>query len=984
MILNNVNSFNASGNGNSQEFITSAQNNGTSYDKSTENGKVKIIYTNADTLTNKMEELLSLIEIEKPDVIGITETLPKNRINGTLLEQLIIPGYDIYTIDPENHEGRGIAIYVNQNLISSEISITDDVVESIWCKIKLKDNDSLMIGCVYRSPSGPPDTYKNIDRMIKEACDMKSSHLLIMGDFNYKEINWENSTTSVSENHPASLFLEVIRDRYLYQQVRHFTRIRGAETPHLLDLVFTNEENMIDEINYLPGLGKSDHLILQFNLECYTTNNTSSKRKYNYFKADYEVLSAKLNAIDWQLQMDGKNTSEMWECFTDNINQLVEENVPVCKTNPANRPKTPWINEPALASIRHKRCTWKKYMHCRTDHNYTRYLEARNRATNDTKKAKYSYEHNIAENIKEDNKSFWKYVRSKSKTKVTINELENEDGTLTTDSVEKARILNKYFVSVFTNENTDSMPDFRSRHNGEPLENIEVNDEAVNKIAKKLKPEKSQGPDGIHPKFIKETIDTLDKQLSNLFNNSIQEGTVPTDWRKANISAIHKKGSKKKAQNYRPISLTSIICKMLERTIRDSIVEHMEQNKLFSIHQHGFRKGHSCVTQLIEVLDQWTEYLDHSENVDTVFLDFKKAFDTVPHQRLLLKLKGYKIEGKVIDWIESFLKDRTQRVVVNGEQSEWSNVASGIPQGSVLGPVLFLIYINDLPDTVNNIVKLFADDTKIFGKSNSEEDVISLQNDLDKLCDWSRTWQLEFNSSKCKVMHLGNQQEHAKYFMQDGQDRKEITEVCEEKDLGVLIDNKLKFSQHIHASVKKANRVLGLIKKTFSYMDKIMFLQLYKSLVRPHLEYGSQAWSVIYKKESVVLENVQRRATKLIKGICEKTYTQRLKDLGLPSLQYRRARADMVQVYKIINNIDQVDKDRITPIIQTRTRGHKYKIFKRQVRLDIRKYSFSQRVVNSWNELPETVVNAETLNQFKSRLNNAWKDIEIKFAPNCY
>ena len=277
------------------------------------------------------------------------------------------------------------------------------------------------------------------------------------------------------------------------------------------------------------------------------------------------------------------------------------------------------------------------------------------------------------------------------------------------------------------------------------------------------------------------------------------------------------------------------------------------------------------------------------------------CFDTVPHQRLINKLqKG--ICGKILGWIKDFLANRKQKVVINGTGSNWISVTSGIPQGSILGPILFTIYINDLPD-VQNIAKLFADDTKLYAVMKEEEQQISLQNDIDSLLKLSDRWFkiLKFNKSKCKHVHLGPNA-NIKYKMGES----EIQQVTEEKDLGIIIDDKLKFKQHINQQTKKANQRLGMIKRSFDFMDKDIFLTLFKSIVRPHLEYGNSVWSVIYKKEAIQLENVQRRATKQIKNIQHKTYTQRLKYLGLPSLQYRRLRADMVETYKILNNIDKV------------------------------------------------------------------------------
>jgi hypothetical protein len=285
----------------------------------------------------------------------------------------------------------------------------------------------------------------------------------------------------------------------------------------------------------------------------------------------------------------------------------------------------------------------------------------------------------------------------------------------------------------------------------------------------------------------------------------------------------------------------------------------MERHNLFTTHQHGFRKGRYCVTQLIEVLDDWTEQLENPDAIDTIYLDFQKAFATVPHQRLINKLQSYGICGYILGWIRDSLANRKQKVVINGTGSDWPTVTIGIPKGSVIGPILVTIYINDLPDVVHNIAKLFADDTKVYTVVNKEEEQHSLQNDINNLVHWSDKWLLKFNKSKCKHVHLGHAT-NKKHKMGEN----EINLVTEEKNLGILIDDKLKFQQHINQQKNKANQRLGMIKRSFSYMDKEMFLTLFKSIVKSHLEYGRNVWYVIYKKEAMQIGNVQRRATKLV------------------------------------------------------------------------------------------------------------------------
>ena len=432
------------------------------------------------------------------------------------------------------------------------------------------------------------------------------------------------------------------------------------------------------------------------------------------------------------------------------------------------------------------------------------------------------------------------------------------------------------------------------------LDTIVIQKDKIQKHLEKLNPSKSMGVDGLHPKFLKETADEISDPIFKLCKISLEQSKIPDTWKHSNVTAIYKKGQKDLPSNYRPIRLTSIVCKIIETFIRDSIVQHMETNSLFTKHQYGLRKGSSCVTQLIDVIDNWTKSLDDRNDLDVIYFDFQKAFDTVPHERLLTKLHAYGIRGKVLLWIRDFLNERKQRVVLNGEESNWLDVTSGIPQGSVLGPILFLVYINDLPEVVHNAVKLFADDTKLYGKSCTDEDQRSIQEDINSLIQWSDSWLLKFNISKCKHMHLGTRNTQTVYKM-DGMDIEQTT--CE-KDVGVYIDNELKFQRHIAESIKKANQKLGIIKRNFSHLDKDSFLSLYKSLVRPHLEYCSCVWSVIYKKDAISIENTQRRATKLVHHIQHLPYSDRLQYLGLPSLEYRRIRTDVIQLYKIVNNID--------------------------------------------------------------------------------
>jgi hypothetical protein len=377
------------------------------------------------------------------------------------------------------------------------------------------------------------------------------------------------------------------------------------------------------------------------------------------------------------------------------------------------------------------------------------------------------------------------------------------------------------------------------------------------------------------------------------------------------------------------------------------------------------------------------EILDSGGCIDVAYCDFMKAFDKVPHHRLLHKLKLYGIGENYRNWIKSFLLNRRQKVTVNGESSDWRNVTSGIPQGSVLGPVLFVLYINDLPASLqhNSEPYLYADDTKIFKGIFKDSDCEELQQDIHEMYNWSEKWMLKFHPDKCKTMRIGRSNiDQYSYSLKPG--HKPMDNSNAEKDVGVTIDNKLTFEKHITEKVNKANSILGVIRRTFEYLDLQTFRLLYVSLVRPHLEYANSVWNPFMKKHIDMIENVQRRATKLIPGLSELTYEERLRKLKLPSLSYRRSRGDMIEVYKIVTNKYDPEVSNILHIqnqSQRTTRGHQYKLVKYRCRLNIRKHSFCHRVINMWNELPESVVTAKNLLTFEKRLDRHWINQEQLF-----
>ena len=496
------------------------------------------------------------------------------------------------------------------------------------------------------------------------------------------------------------------------------------------------------------------------------------------------------------------------------------------------------------------------------------------------------------------------------------------------------------------------------------------------KVLLSLNKSKSPGPDNIHPRILKELAHEISYPLTKLFNASMKHGQIPKDWKIAEVKPIFKKGDKSSPGNYRPVSLTSVVCKIFETFVRDALYEHLTSNKLLSPDQFGFCKGRSCVSQLLVTVNEWMQNMDMGLPVDTIYLDFAKAFDTVPHNRLLHKLRAYGISGNLLEWIQDFLSDRSQFVSISGISSGQVPVTSGVPQGSVLGPVLFIYFINDMPDILDGIrVKVFADDTKIFNPIISTEDTTKLQLGLDALTKWSNDWLIRFNSSKCCVMHLGINNNESSYHMLNQQNNVILNKTTLEKDLGISIDPLLTFEQHILNTINKARSLSGLIVRSFTYKSKDIMVPLFKALIRPILEYGNAVWAPHLRKHIDAIEKVQRHFTKCIIGTKNLSYEHRLRFLRLPSLEYRRVRGDLIEMYKICNNFYDPDTtDSLFIFSKTHTRNNGLKVEKMRYNNIKYKYFFTNRVANVWNGLPSGAVRAPTVDSFQNHIDKIFKD----------
>jgi hypothetical protein len=707
-------------------------------------------------------------------------------------------------------------------------------------------------------------------------------------------------------------------------------------------------------------------LIIRFELFLNTSvKDTTNKKFYDYIKADYNKARELTKCLEWDTILEGKNIERDWLKFKEALLCIRETCVPY-KTRKSAKSK--WITKKVMRHRRAKLRAWKNYKNLKSVESYNKYKIKRNISLKVNRQALKDYETKLANNIKNDSKSFFAYVNNKNCRGTRIGPIKDKNSRIIIDDKLMVESFNDYFCSVFTIEtNTDfpipNIKNLDSFNNG--LTSINITEKDVLTKLNFLKLNKGAGPDDIHPRFLYELRSIISKPLCKIFNTSLNLGCLPDDWRCANVTPLFKKGSKSETKNYRPVSLTSIPCKILESIIKDNIDKHLQKFCLINDSQHGFTSGRSCLTNLLDFYNHITSLSDQGNSVDIIYLDFAKAFDKVPHNRLIAKLEAYGIKDTVCNWIKAWLHNRKQRVVVNGISSEWRAVSSGVPQGSVLGPQLFNIYIDDFDDNLKSKIAKFADDTKLGKSVNNNYDKQELQSDLLKVYEWSKIWLMEFNYDKCVCMHIGKNNAQFQYSL----GLSLLNSSDKEKDLGIIIDNCFKFSYQCAAAVKKANKLLGVIKRKVKNKGSEIILRLYKTLIRPNLEYCIPFWNPQLKKDTDLLEGVQRRALKMINGYHQLSYSNRLVKSNIPSLYKRRVRGDLIQLYKIFKGYAKMKFESMFTFSNNNSlRGHSLKIFKNRCMSNTRKHFFNNRFINIWNDLPEHIVNSSSINLFKNNL----------------
>ena len=434
------------------------------------------------------------------------------------------------------------------------------------------------------------------------------------------------------------------------------------------------------------------------------------------------------------------------------------------------------------------------------------------------------------------------------------------------------------------------------------------------------------------------------------------------------MTPIFKKGDRSKAANYRPVSLTCISCKLMEHVISSNLMKHLEEHSILTDAQHGFRKRRSCESQLLSTVHDLAMGIENRKQLDVILLDFSKAFNKVPHRRLLLKLHHYGIRGTTQQWIAHFLQGRDQKVILNGQSSNSAPVHSGVPQGMVLGPILFLVYINDLPNCVQSPCRLFADDCIIYRNIDNEADANTLQQDLDNLQKWEQTWLMAFHPEKCVTMRVTNKRNTLDYTYKIRGHPLKLEDST--KYLGVNLHPKLSWSPHITATAHKADHTRAFLQRNMRSCPRNVRAKCYTTLVRPILEYSSPVWDPHLQKDTDCLEKVQRRCARFAfqEFSRESSMSSMMHTLQWESLAERRAKAKVTMLYRIANNLVALPLNQYLKPSATNTRGHDYRLFIPYCRTNTLRHSFFPDAARLWNKLPTVSTVAPSLEAFRASL----------------
>ena len=920
--------------------------------------RLRISVCNFRSIWNKQKLLGNYLHQNDIDIlIGSESHLSCNIKNSEFL-----PEHYLASRKDRNKDGKGGVIIIYKDTLLVE-ELPTEQAEIVSIKVESFEKPVLFTAC-YRPPKCT-DEYNT--KLIKGITNITKKYKLnphwICGDFNLPDICWE-SNTIIGHQYPKKLnedFLEAFDKLKLSQTVNFTTRLNST-----LDLILTNRPGLIESCEPLPGFSDHETAIIS-DIYCHPQKIKPIQKKVRlWHRANMDELQQDIKTGIENLcatHTIHTDINTLWAVFKQIITKAEEKHVPTKTTS--KRFNQPWFNTACKRAVRKKKRRYKVFQRTHLKRDWSRFQGA---AKDARKTCQNAYNDYLKKNIYQDkghSKKFFAFVKSKRTDLCGVSPLVDSKNVIHTDEEKLAELLNDQFTSVFSKD--DGKIPMPNDPPGTKMEDITITRNGIVKLLKDLNPHKASGPDGIGARILKECAEQVVDGLVLLFNASLNQGKIPNEWKHAIVTPLYKGGNKNrsKAENYRPISLTSVTSKILEHVIHSNVITHLETQGLLSDTQHGFRKKRSCETQLLQTIDTLAKAINNKDQLDSILLDFSKAFDKVSHRKLIIKMKHYGISGNILSWITDFLSNRTQCVVVRGKSSKNSPVISGVPQGTVLGPLLFLIYINDMPSKVKSRIALFADDAYLYRSIKSPEDTKQLQNDLNELVTWENDWSMSFHPDKCFVLRITNKHKiiDSTYEIHG----KQLKLVNKAKYLGVVIAHNLSWKHHINSITAKATNTRLFLQRNLPKSDKETRLTCYKTFIRPIVEYACTVWDPVENQSLIKqVEMIQRKSIRWIMN--EWSYdispNELRKSLKMETLECRRYKAKLNMLNDIVAGRKFIDPN----IHPTRQRCTNVKYQPIQGRILSYSNSYFPSVVKCWNKLPSKVANLDNENEFRKAI----------------
>lgn len=873
-------------------------------------GPIAFLSLNARSLFNKIDELQLLILKHKPAFVCVQETWCSSAEPDSLYQ---LPQYLMERRDRAARAGGGVCIYIREGMFSSCERLVDfetDDYEAIWLKLTPKTGLPLLLCSVYRPPGALSPAFATaLERALNRATAI-SQQLLITGDFNARNTAWyqADSTDSVGDS------LHQLFSAAGLRQLNSFpTNLYAGQLRSCLDLVATNISSTTT--CSLPPLGSSDHVVVLGSIYETSAPQPALRDVWCWSKADVKGLQTALKGADWSPVLQSTDIDEAWTTWKRQLLHHARLFIPR-RTVPESPSPRPWLTGLVVREIKEKHRLFRVYKRTRSEEAWTVFKQQRNKVNSAVRRAKMDFVEGLTTQAtrgppnapatagetgspRNGARTFprlHQFLRCfLPQTNSHIPDLLDDDGRLVSSATDKAELLNNFFVRQALPSAPDTVPPDLSSLSTAPMDTLtdfHISRPQVLTALQTLDVTKAPGGDGLPTRLLRLAADEIADCVHHLFNLSLTTGRLPGDWRQATITPIYKnRGSRSSASNYRPISLLSVLSKVLERLIFDSLYSYLEP--LLPASQFGFRPRHSTTLQLVRLVHDIAASLNDHKYVFTCFFDLAKAFDRVWHRGLLSKLDHFGVRGNALRWLTAYLTNRTQRVRLGQAFSSWRAVPAGVPQGSVLGPLLFIAYTSDLPSTVTDPstnCDLYADDTSLSSScTTAAATALALQMSVNNVGSWLADWRLAANLSKTTVMEFTRRALPSRFTT--SLDGSPLTRATSQRHLGITFTGDLRWTAHVNSILAKAAPLLYTLTRLRSQLPKKALSLFYKLYILPRIEYADVCWSPLPSHLRDRLERFQRRAAKVILRrplFAESDHDELLRTMQWSSLESRR------------------------------------------------------------------------------------------------